>query len=148
MRVVKRNLFPRPNRFPKPVRSPDRECILQKNTGKQLFEFLINKGKELEMRFEKLHIQPEHMHALINLPTDQTLAKFMNMIKGGSSYWLNNNVFQSKFSWQKGYGAYSVSVSLLEKVKQYINNQQEHHKRLSFSQEYERWKKEYGIFND
>jgi len=84
----------------------------------------------------------------INLPTDRTLSKFMNMIKGGSSYWLNNNVFQSKFSWQKGYGAYSVSASQLEKVKHYINNQQEHHKRLSFTEEYEKWKNEYGIFRD
>jgi REP element-mobilizing transposase RayT len=126
----------------------NRERILHNEKGKELFDFLINQGIELDVRFEKLYIQPEHVHALINLPSDQTLAKFMNMIKGGSSYWLNNHVFQSKFSWQKGYGAYSVSASLLEKVKQYIANQHEHHKRLSFSEEYEKWKKKYGFFDD
>ena len=126
----------------------NRERILYWDKGKQLFDLLIERGKEQEVHFEKLNIQPEHVQALINLPTDRTLSKFMNMIKGGSSYWLNNNVFQSKFSWQKGYGAYSVSASQLEKVKHYINNQQEHHKRLSFTEEYEKWKKEYGIFRD
>ena len=126
----------------------NRERILHNEKGKQLFDFLINKGIELDVRFEKLHIQPEHVHALINLPSDQTLAKFMNMIKGGSSYWLNNHAFQAKFSWQKGYGAYSVSASQLEKVKHYIANQHEHHKRLSFSEEYEKWKKKYDFFDD
>jgi|SRR6056297_1495554 len=125
-----------------------RERILHKDKSKQLFDLLIEKGKEQEVHFEKLNIQPEHVHALINLPTERTLSKFMNMIKGGSSYWLNNNVFQSKFSWQKGYGAYSVSASQVDKVKDYINNQQEHHKRFSFTEEYEKWKKEYGIFRD
>jgi REP element-mobilizing transposase RayT len=126
----------------------NRERILHNEKGKQLFDFLINQGIELYVRFEKLYIQPEHVHALINLPSDQTLAKFMNMIKGGSSYWLNNHVFQSKFSWQKGYGAYSVSASQLERVKHYIANQHEHHKRLLFSEEYEKWKKKYGFFDD
>jgi len=44
------------------------------------FDLLIEKGKEQEVHFEKLNIQPEHVHALINLPTDRTLSKFMNML--------------------------------------------------------------------
>jgi len=119
-----------------------------KEQSRHLFDYFIRKGKETGVLFEKLTIQPEHVHALINLPTNQTIAEFMNLIKGGSSYWLNRNVFQSRFSWQRGYGAYSVSASLLKNVKQYIDNQQEHHKRLSFNQEYEKWKNEYGIFDD
>ncbi len=126
----------------------NRERVLFKNYGKQLFDHLINKGKESGVAFEKLTIQPEHVHALINLPTDRTLKDVMNKIKGGSSYWLNKVVFQSKFSWQRGYGAYSVSASQLETVKNYIDNQPEHHQRLTFTQEFERWKREYGIYGD
>jgi hypothetical protein len=55
---------------------------------------------------------------------------------------------KTKFSWQRGYGAYSVSASLLQKVKNYIKNQTEHHKRKTFTDEYNEWKKEYGIFDD
>jgi len=126
----------------------NRERILFRDQGKQLFEYLINKGKDHGIAFEKLNIQPEHVHALIDLPTDRTIAKFMNIMKGGSSYWLNHNVFQSKFVWQRGYGAYSVSASQLDKVKYYIDNQSEHHKRQSFEEEYEKWKHEYGLFDD
>jgi|SRR6056297_340671 len=126
----------------------NRERVMGKEQSRHLFDYFIRKGKETGVLFEKLTIQPEHVHALINLPTNQTIAEFMNLIKGGSSYWLNRNVFQSRFSWQRGYGAYSVSASLLKNVKQYIDNQQEHHKRLSFNQEYEKWKNEYGIFDD
>jgi REP element-mobilizing transposase RayT len=125
-----------------------RERILFKEHSKQLFDHLIIKGKETNIPFEKLTIQPEHVHGLINLPTNQTIADFMNLIKGESSYWLNRNVFQSKFSWQRGYGAYSVSASQLNKVKRYIDNQRKHHKRYPFTQEYEQWKQEYGVFDD
>lgn len=126
----------------------NRERILFREQGKMLYDYFINKAVKGDIIFEKLNIQPEHAHALINLSTDQTVAKFMKMIKGGSSYWLNNNVFQSKFAWQRGYGAYSVSASQLNRVKKYIENQTEHHKRYNFSAEYEQWNKEYKIFDD
>ncbi|MFW5890339.1 MAG: IS200/IS605 family transposase [Marinilabiliaceae bacterium] len=126
----------------------NRERVLFNEEGKLLFNHLINKGKELNCSFEKLNIQPEHVHALINLPTDLLLKDFIQQIKGGSSYWLNQEVFQSKFSWQRGYGAYSVSASQLDKVKKYIDNQTEHHKHLTYSQEYDKWRREYGILDD
>ena len=126
----------------------NRERILFRDRGKQLFDYLIGKGKDYGIAFEKLNIQPEHVHALIDLPTDRTVAKFMNIMKGGSSYWLNHNVFQSKFAWQRGYGAYSVSASQLDRVKHYIDNQAQHHKRQTFAEEYENWRQEYGLFDD
>ena len=126
----------------------NRDRVLFKDNGRELFDFLIDKAKENQIAFERLNIQPEHIHGLIDLPTDRALKDFMHIVKGSSSYWLNQNTFQSHFSWQRGYGAYSVSASQLEKVKRYIDNQSEHHKRESFKEEYDRWKKEYGIFDD
>ncbi len=127
----------------------NRERILFKKTGRQVFDFLLNKSKEINIPFEQLNIQPEHVHELIDLPTNICLADFMQTIKGSSSYWINENkILKAKFSWQRGYGAYSVSASQLQAVKTYIQNQSEHHKRKTFTEEYNEWKEEYGIFDD
>ncbi len=126
----------------------NRERILSKENGIQLFDHFIDKGKELKCPFEKLNIQPEHIHGLINLPTNLALKDFMSKIKGESSFWLNKEIFKSNFSWQRGYGAYSVSASQLETVINYIDNQSKHHKCLTFAEEYDRWKKEYGFFDE
>jgi len=125
-----------------------RERIFFKETGKILFDFLIKKAKEINVPFKSLNIQPEHIHGLIDLPTDVTIADFMKTIKGSSSHLLNNKVFKTKFSWQRGYGAYSVSASQFDVVKNYIANQSRHHKTSLFNEEYEKWKNEYGLFND
>ncbi len=70
-------------------------------------------------------------------------------MKGASSKYLNDlQIFNGHFSWQRGYGAYSVSGSKVEIIKNYIKNQSEHHKRKTFTEEYEEWKREYGLFDD
>ena len=125
-----------------------RERILHKDIGKTLFDFMISKAKELEIPFDKLNIQPEHIHGLIDLPTNKTIADFMKMIKGGSSHFLNQNVFKTKFLWQRGYGAYSVSASQFDIVKNYIKNQENHHNKKTFYDEYNEWADEYGLFDD
>ena len=126
----------------------NRERILHKEISKELFEFLINKGKEINIPFEKLNIEPDHIHGLIDLPTDKTVADFVKLIKGSSSHMLNQKIFKTKFSWQRGYGAYSVSASQFDVVKNYIANQQEHHNKRTFTEEYDAWIREYGIFDD
>lgn len=73
----------------------------------------------------------------------------MQKIKGESSFWINHNsFFSNQFNWQMGYGGYSVSASQLDNIKRYIQNQDEHHRKKSFDEEYQEWKREYGIFDD
>ena len=116
---------------------------------KKLSEHIINKAKEEKIPFINLNIQPEHIHGLINLPSNICLATFMKILKGESSFWLNNDMFsETKFSWQRGYGAYSVSASQFNIVKNYIVNQDKHHKTKSFIKEYNEWKNKYGFFDD
>ena len=125
------------------------ERIFTPQTGIKLFNFFTEKAKELEIPFEKLNIQPEHIHALFDLPTNKTVADFMHDIKGSSSHWVNQqNLIKNSFSWQRGYGAYSVSASQFKVVSNYIQNQSAHHQKKTFSQEYEEWKREYGIFDN
>jgi len=72
-----------------------------------------------------------HIHLLFVLPATCALAHAVQKLKGSSSRWLG-----SGFSWQEGYGAFSVSPSQLDVVKHYIQNQEEHHRKRDFEQEF------------
>jgi putative transposase len=72
-----------------------------------------------------------HIHLLFVLPADTTLAHAVQKLKGSSSRWMGR-----EFSWQEGYGAFSVSSSQIEVVKGYIQNQAEHHRKRSFEEEF------------
>ncbi len=70
----------------------------------------------------------------------------MQLIKGESSYWINKqNMCKRKFEWQDEYFAASVSESMVEKVRDYINNQEEHHKKKSFQDEYAQFSEKLGF---
>lgn len=88
----------------------------------------------------------EHIHILISLKNDQSISKVINLIKGESSHWINkNNLANEKFEWGKEYFAVSVSESNVIKVREYIKNQDEHHKKKNFKEEYEEFMKKYGF---
>ena len=75
---------------------------------------------------------------LLSLGVDQTIAKTIGLIKGESSNWINKQNFsRTKFEWQDEYIALSVSSSMVDKVRNYIERQEEHHKKKTFTEEYE-----------
>jgi putative transposase len=76
----------------------------------------------------------DHVHLLLEMPTDIALAKAMQFIKGGSSKWFNEK-YKANFQWQQGYSAFSVSRSLQKKVVAYIRDQAIHHKKRDFKEE-------------
>jgi putative transposase len=85
------------------------------------------------------------LHCLISLGKDQTIAKVIQLIKGESSYRINqNNLTDEKFSWQDDYFAVSVSESQVEKVVEYIKNQEKHHSKKSFNDEVNEFMAKYG----
>lgn len=78
-----------------------------------------------------------HIHLLFLLNPNYSIKDIFKQIKGESSHWCNQTDFvKYKFAWQNGYGAFSVSEASLNKVKEYIGNQKQHHKRISFTDEY------------
>lgn len=82
---------------------------------------------------------------------DQTIQKTMQLIKGESSFWINKNkLTKEKFEWQHEYFAVSVSESAIDKVRDYIKNQEEHHHKKTFQEEYDEFISKYGfeIFSD
>ena len=127
----------------------ERVRVFQGNTKIQLKDFFLEKAKELNTPVLSINVQPEHIHVLIDLPSNLCLADFVQKIKGASSHWINEQkLVYAKFSWQRGYGAFSVSASQLEIVKKYIQNQDEHHRKKTFEEEYQEWKESYGFFED
>ena len=92
------------------------------------------------------YVNAEHVHALIDLPTTLSIDDCLKLLKGSSSHHINfNRLVNNKFRWARGYGAFSVSESQLKKIVEYINNQEEHHRTKSFTEEYELFMKKYGI---
>ena len=88
----------------------------------------------------------DHCHCLISLGVDQNIQKVIQLIKGESSFWINKNeLTKEKFQWQEEYFAVSVSESILDKVREYIKNQEEHHKKKSFQEEYDEFILKYGF---
>ena len=89
---------------------------------------------------------PDHMHFFLGLNPNQSISEMMRLVKGESSEWINLNQFtKSKFFWQEGYGAFSHSKSQIDSVVKYIHNQQEHHKKFSFIDEYKKMLNDFGI---
>ena len=88
----------------------------------------------------------DHIHILTTLPKTIALSDFVRIIKTNSSKWLKqSNSDYTKFAWQEGYGAFSVSPSLIEKTTNYIRSQAEHHRKHTFQEEYKRFLDTYGI---
>jgi putative transposase len=88
----------------------------------------------------------EHLHCLISLGKDQTIAQVAQLIKGESSYWINKNALTtSKFYWQDDYFAVSVSESNVDKVTNYIKNQESRHSNKTFTMEVDEFINKYGF---
>jgi putative transposase len=80
---------------------------------------------------------PDHIHILIGLNPKQSISQLMQLVKGDSSEWINKqNLSIGKFYWQEGYGAFSYAKSQINNVVRYIINQQEHHRKETFKEEY------------
>ncbi|MGQ3683624.1 MAG: IS200/IS605 family transposase [Candidatus Loosdrechtia sp.] len=99
-----------------------------------------------EIFIDTLNCVEDHIHLLISLGTGQTISKIAMLIKGESSFWVNKQkLTRQKFEWQDEYIALSVSESGIEKVRHYIANQDEHHKKKTFAQEYDEFLKLHGL---
>jgi putative transposase len=88
----------------------------------------------------------DHVHVLLSLSRTVAVAKAIQLLKAGSSKWLNDSTQGLKdFAWQEGYAAFSVSLSQRDRVADYILHQPEHHKRMSFAEEFSKLLRTHGI---
>lgn len=120
--------------------------LLNKEAGKRVSAHLTENAKKKEIYMRINYVNTDHVHALIDLPTKYSIEDIAKLLKGESSFWINqNNIIPNKFSWGRGYGAFSVSHSNVSKVAEYIANQEEHHKKMTFIQEYRSFAEKYGL---
>jgi putative transposase len=123
-----------------------RQPLLQKENRQNIFNHIINYSKEKNIFIDRINGSLEHVHCLISLGNEQSISKVINLLKGESSHWINTQkLIRGKFEWQNDYFAVSVSESVVDKVRKYIENQEEHHKKISFKEEYDEFIKKYGF---
>jgi REP element-mobilizing transposase RayT len=124
----------------------ERKPLLSKQAAVKLSAYLTDYAREKEIYMRINYVNADHVHALIDLPTNRPIEEALQLLKGGSSHWVNeNNLVPGKFGWQRGYGAFSVSHSDVEKVGAYIANQEEHHRKRSYNDELKLLVERYGL---
>jgi putative transposase len=115
----------------------NRECLIAKEWKDELYKYITGIIKNNNHKPICINGMPDHLHILFGMRPVQTLSDLMQDIKGSSSKWINEkNLVKGKFYWQEGYGAFSYSKSHLPRVIQYIERQEEHHKKKTFTDEY------------
>jgi putative transposase len=111
----------------------------------QLIEHIKANSKVKGIWLDSINCTEDHIHIIISLRSESSISKEVVLIKGESSHWINQNKFcNGNFQWQDEYIAISVSESILDKVRTYINNQEEHHKRKTFTDEYNVFMAKFG----
>ncbi|MBC8214308.1 MAG: IS200/IS605 family transposase [Candidatus Marinimicrobia bacterium] len=124
----------------------NREPLISKDISGTVHNHMQEQLEEMGCKVRIIKGTSDHVHQLFLLSNDNSIAQVMKSIKGESSHWINQkNLTKTKFSWQTGYGAFSVSESNVSKVERYIRNQEEHHKNMTFREEYERFMKQHKL---
>ncbi|NCO55051.1 MAG: transposase [Bacteroidetes bacterium CG02_land_8_20_14_3_00_31_25] len=124
----------------------NREPFLNSSSlRKSVFQHFKQNASEKGIWLDCVNGYQEHTHCLISLGKEQTISKVAQLIKGESSFWINKNkLTKQKFNWQDDFWAIGVSESHLKAVRNYIYEQETHHKTVSFSQELDAFMKKYG----
>jgi len=112
----------------------ERRNLIPPEFQRKLWRYIEGIGANCRIPVLAVGGMPNHIHILIALPSDISVAKAVQSFKANSSRWIGEH--DVKFAWQEGYGAFSVSASNLRTVKDYIKHQPEHHAKRSFEDEF------------
>jgi len=114
-----------------------RQNLITKNHQEELHKYITGIVQKREQKMLTVYCNPDHTHLLVGLKPNITISDLVRDIKAGSSNFINENRWvKGKFNWQEGYGAFSYSRSQIDQVAKYILNQEEHHRRKTFKDEY------------
>jgi len=115
----------------------NRQCLISNKWKDELYKYITGIIQNYDHKVLQINGMPDHIHILIGMRTTQSLSDLMKKVKQDSSKWINNKGFiKVRFSWQAGFGAFSYSKSHIPRVINYIKNQENHHKKISFIDEY------------
>ncbi len=123
-----------------------RENILTDNHRSALHDYMGGILRDLGCTPVEINTEPDHAHVLFVLSRAKTVSEAIGELKRGSGVWLQTQHTQyTGFHWQNGYGAFSVSQSGVDEVREYIRTQHDHHKKISFQDELRVMLRKYGI---
>jgi putative transposase len=113
-----------------------RAALIDKSWKDELHKYISAIIQNEEHKLLQINSMPDHIHILIGLKPTQTISSLVQKVKTESSKWIKEKGFCQSFAWQEGYGAFSYSKSHVDKVIRYIQNQEVHHKKQTFLEEY------------
>ncbi|MBA4311645.1 MAG: transposase [Chlorobiaceae bacterium] len=123
-----------------------RVSLIQQDWREELHKYITGIIQNKNHKLLAINTMPDHIHLLIGMKPDASLSELVRDIKANSSKWINEKkILKTKFLWQEGYGAFSYSHSQLDEVIHYIKEQQEHHKKRTFKEEYISFLKKYYV---
>ncbi len=115
----------------------NREALLINEYRKEVFSYMSGIASNIKHKSIIINGMPDHIHIFIGLNPSVSISDTVYELKRSSSLFINNKKwFRGKFSWQEGYGAFSYSKSQIENVYEYILNQEKHHTKTTFREEY------------
>jgi putative transposase len=124
----------------------NQERVLNKKAAAGLSQYLLEYADEQGMYMKINFVNPDHVHALIDVPTGLSIEKVVQLLKGSSSHWVNSNeLVTGKFAWGRGYGAFSVSHSNVDLVARHIADQEEHHRVRTYAEELKEFINRHGV---
>ena len=128
----------------------ERKHILIQPNRQLLFDHIKENALQKGIMLDRVNGYTNHVHCLIWLKPQQTLDQIAQLLKGESAYWFNNRsgIVSKKLQWQEGYFAASVSLSMMGRVRKYIDNQEIHHQKKTFEDEYEKLLKHFLLVKD
>ena len=127
----------------------DRQPFLTDDIRTRIFEYMGGIARKNDIQPQIIGGVEDHVHMLVLLPKTLSIAKAIQLIKGGTSKWIHDEFPQLQhFAWQIGYGVFSVSLSNRENVMHYIKHQKEHHRKKTFKEEFIEFLKAHNIEYD
>ena len=127
----------------------DRVADLSPELAGRLFPYMGGILKDLKVGPLIINGLGDHVHMLLSVPVTVSMADVLRVVKTNSSRWVHEQFPEHRrFGWQAGYGAFTVSGSRVEDVRKYIASQQEHHRKISFQEEFVSLLKKHGLEYD
>lgn len=115
----------------------NRQSLITQGFKEDLYKYITGIVKNQGQKLIAINGMPDHVHILIGLKPATALADLVREIKADSTNFINKEKFvRGRFNWQEGYGAFSYGHSQLNTIIRYIQNQERHHERRSFRDEY------------
>lgn len=127
----------------------NREPWLDSDRRPRVFAYLAEIGRDMDCTVYRVGGVADHIHMAIELPRTMTVADFVKKVKAASSVWIKDRGSNhAGFSWQAGYGVFSLGASQLQSLTDYIDRQEEHHRVKGFQEEYLDFLKKYRVAYD